>query len=271
MRNLLTLTVVLLSLGILSLTQPVLAAPRAGSATRRPSLPQKAKTKLQVSKASVTTESSRPTKTVNDANNGNDAASPGIWPCFDALDKKLMMISIPMIINFSITPLVGANDLFWTNRMGNALAVAGMAASNQVYQTGFFLASFLPSVTSTIVGKENAKKNQEGVQDAVCQALFVATLIAIAGTGLFLIYPEQTLASVLEHNAPAYEYAKPYLAIRGLCFLPGLISLVGFSAFRGKSLYCFLCANGPKSLLGVVFVTKKKNRTLIFVILWLCA
>ena len=58
--------------------------------------------------------------------------SPGLWPCFDALDKRLIMISIPMIINFSITPLVGANDLFWTNRMGNALAVAGQAAATQV-------------------------------------------------------------------------------------------------------------------------------------------
>ena len=32
--------------------------------------------------------------------------APGLWPCFDALDKRLIMISIPMIINFSITPLV---------------------------------------------------------------------------------------------------------------------------------------------------------------------
>ena len=58
--------------------------------------------------------------------------SPGLWPCFDALDKRLIVISIPMIINFSITPLVGANDLFWTNRMGNALIVAGQAAATQV-------------------------------------------------------------------------------------------------------------------------------------------
>jgi MATE family multidrug resistance protein len=139
-----------------------------------------------------------------------------------------------MIINFMITPLVGANDLFWTNRMGNPLAVAGMAAANQVYNTGFWLASFLPSVTATIVGKENAKKNEEGVQDAVCQALFVAILIAIAGTGLYSRYPAQTLGSVLGKGAPAMEFARPYLNIRSLAFLPGLISLVGFSAFRGK-------------------------------------
>jgi hypothetical protein len=77
-----------------------------------------------------------------------------------------------------VTPLVGANDLFWTNRMGNALAVAGQAAATQVFNSGFWLASFLPSVTSTLVAKENAKGHTEGDQDAVCQALFVAVLIA---------------------------------------------------------------------------------------------
>ena len=68
-----------------------------------------------------------------------------IFPCGDDLDKRLMKIAIPMTITFLVTPLMGAIDLFWVNRMGNALAVAGQAASNQVYNTAFWLASFLPS------------------------------------------------------------------------------------------------------------------------------
>ena len=68
-----------------------------------------------------------------------------IFPCGDELDKRLMKIAIPMTITFLVTPLMGAIDLFWVNRMGNALAVAGQAASNQVYNTAFWLASFLPS------------------------------------------------------------------------------------------------------------------------------
>jgi hypothetical protein len=216
-----------------------------GTVSKPPPTVPKQKGKLQ--ETSSTTKTSASTSrttlgvTVETTKTGSLAPPPpssttkevGIWPCMDALDKKLLMISIPMIINFSISPLVGVNDLFWTNRMGNALAVAGMSAANQVYQTGFWLASFLPSVTSTIVSKEHAKQNPDGVQNAVCQALFVATLIALCGTGLYLLYPEKALQSVLELDAPALEYARPYLAIRALAFLPGLISLVGFSAFRG--------------------------------------
>ena len=72
---------------------------------------------------------------------------PGIWPCGDELDKRLMKIAIPMILAFMVTPLMGAIDLFFVSRMANPLAVAGQAASNQIYNTAFWLTSFLPSGT----------------------------------------------------------------------------------------------------------------------------
>ena len=187
--------------------------------------------------ASAARKIRQPPKKQPVTNNKKDSP-PGLWPCMDALDKRLMMISIPMIINFSITPLVGANDLFWTNRMNNALAVAGQAAATQVFNSGFWLASFLPSVTSTLVSKENAQGNKEGVQDAVCQALLVGVLIAAIGTPLFYRYPDKTLGTVLEAGAPAMEFAKIYMSIRSFSFLPAITALVGFSAFRGEYESC---------------------------------
>jgi hypothetical protein len=67
------------------------------------------------------------------------------WPCGDDLDKQLIKITLPCIANFAINPLVGAVDLFWINRMGNTLAVAGQAAANQIFSSSFWLTSFLPS------------------------------------------------------------------------------------------------------------------------------
>lgn len=67
------------------------------------------------------------------------------WPCGDVLDKQLIKIALPCIANFAINPLVGAVDLFWINRMGNTLAVAGQAAANQIFSSSFWLTSFLPS------------------------------------------------------------------------------------------------------------------------------
>ncbi|KAL3908788.1 MAG: hypothetical protein SGARI_002907 [Bacillariaceae sp.] len=149
------------------------------------------------------------------------------------MDKELIGISLPVIGNFAINPLIGAVDLFWVNRMGNALAVAGQAASNQVFSSAFWFVSFLPSVTATLVSKQHAQGDEEGTQDAVCQALFVGFFIALIGTPLMFLNPNRALSAVLPQGAPAMEYARPYLMIRAFAFLPSLISLVGFSAFRG--------------------------------------
>lgn len=156
------------------------------------------------------------------------------WPCMDELDKSLIRISLPVIANFAIAPLVGAIDLVFINRMGNALAVAGQAAANQVFGSVFWLTSFLPSITAIQVSREYAQGNEDAVQEAVCRALFVGAVFAVLGSVALLGYPERMLSSVMKMDAPALEFARPYLKIRGLSFLPALISMVGFSAFRGQ-------------------------------------
>lgn len=115
-----------------------------------------------------------------------ESAYQRIWPCGDALDVKLIKIALPCIANFAINPLVGAVDLFWINRMGNTLAVAGQAAANQIFSSAFWLTSFLPSVTATLVAKEFAKGSEEGVQDSICQALLIGFFVASCGSWLVL-------------------------------------------------------------------------------------
>lgn len=156
-----------------------------------------------------------------------------MWPCFDELDRNLIKISLPCIANFAINPLIGAVDLFWINRMGNALAVAGQAAANQVFNSAFWIFSFLPSVTATLVSKVHAEGDEEGLQDAVCQALLVGFVVAIMGFGMIYANPEKVLGAVLQDGSKAMEFAKPYLLIRSFSFLPNLTSLIGYSAFRG--------------------------------------
>ena len=92
------------------------------------------------------------------------------------------------------------------------------------------------TVTATLVAKKHASGDKEGKQDAVCQAMVVGVLIATLASTAMYLNPERALSLVYKGGAPALKFAKPYLLIRSMAFLPSLISLVGFSAFRGKSL-----------------------------------
>eukprot|EP00586_Coscinodiscus_wailesii_P005990 CAMPEP_0172489680 /NCGR_PEP_ID=MMETSP1066-20121228/19853_1 /TAXON_ID=671091 /ORGANISM="Coscinodiscus wailesii, Strain CCMP2513" /LENGTH=435 /DNA_ID=CAMNT_0013257725 /DNA_START=28 /DNA_END=1332 /DNA_ORIENTATION=- len=184
--------------------------------------------------ASSGDENSSSSSSSNEISRGGDVATAiGRWPCGDELDKRISKIAVPCIANFAINPLVGAVDLFWVGRMGNALAIAGQAAANQVFNSAFWLISYLPSVTATLVSKEYANNDQDGVQDAVCQAFFVGVSLAVFGTAFLLLKPDVVLRTVLTDGAPALEFARPYLMIRAFAFLPALVSNIGYSAFRG--------------------------------------
>ena len=210
-----------------------ISQPHSRRVKRRPSTSW-----LRASIPSTTSSSSQDDTTVQHAavtnNDADDTAEIlSIWPRMDELDKRMIKIALPCIANFAINPLIGAVDLFWVNRMGNALAVAGQAAANQVFSSAFWIVSVLPSVTATLVSKANARGDMDEVQDAVSQALFLGFSISLVGTALMLSYPDKILSMVLRDGSPALQYARPYLFVRAFAFLPSLLSLIGFSAFRG--------------------------------------
>eukprot|EP00592_Proboscia_alata_P000544 CAMPEP_0194373692 /NCGR_PEP_ID=MMETSP0174-20130528/22171_1 /TAXON_ID=216777 /ORGANISM="Proboscia alata, Strain PI-D3" /LENGTH=573 /DNA_ID=CAMNT_0039152939 /DNA_START=89 /DNA_END=1810 /DNA_ORIENTATION=- len=219
-------------------------------------------TDLTSSTADVDKESDNKTSTNSLETRGGDTTSThartSTWPCLDELDRRVIKLALPTIANFAINPIVGAVDLFWVGKMGNALAVAGQSAANQMFNSCFFLLSYLPSVTATLVSKEHAKESEEGVQDAVCQALFVGSIIALIGTGMIYLLPD-VLRLVIPPGSAAHAFAKPYLLIRALSFLPSLITVIGYSAFRGTldtvtPLKIALCANLLNAILDPILI-----------------
>ena len=110
---------------------------------------------------------------------------------------------------------------------------SSQAAANQVFGSVFWLTSFLPSVSATLISKAHASGDTKGVQDAAAQALLVGSVLAILSSLALFLAPDFVLGSVLTSSAPAMQYARPYLFVRSFAFLPAVISLVGFSTFRG--------------------------------------
>lgn len=121
-----------------------------------------------------------------------------IWESLDDMDKLIATTTIPIAALFSIMPLVAATDIFWVNQLGDTLAVAAQAAGNQIYQSNFWLFSFLPSITAIMVSKSYASDDQEGTQDAICQALMFALVISTCGSAVLFSYPGRFLSSILQ-------------------------------------------------------------------------
>ena len=155
-------------------------------------------------------------------------------PSGDELDKRIIALALPAIVNFAIVPLVGAVDTVFVGRMKNALALAGQGAANQVFSSTFWIISFLPSVVTPLIAQAVGSGDKDAVQDRVGESVFLGTLMGIIGCGLLLSIPHKALSMVLPAGAPALEYATPYLSIRALTFIPAILSTVGFAVFRGS-------------------------------------
>lgn len=182
-----------------------------------------------------------------------------ILPRGDHLDKQIIALFLPAILNFAIVPLVGAADTFWVGRMHDALALAGQGAANQLFNSAFWFFSFLPSVITPLIAKAQSSGDVEGVKDRIGEATFIASMLGLAG-GLFLIgWPQKALQIVLHAQAPAWTYATPYLRVRALTLLPALLATVAFAAFRGSMdvitpLKISLCSNLVNVLLDPIFI-----------------
>jgi len=179
----------------------------------------------------------------------------------DELDRKIFDTAIPSMINLAVVPIVNSVDTFWVGRMGIALALAGQAAANQAFFTLYFLIAFLPTITAPLVAKAVGSDDPEAAQSRVCEALFLSNIFGGLGTILLVGFPRTALQLVLSKDAPALQYAVPYLRLRGLSMVPALFSATGFAAYRGllntvTPLKVSLVTNAINLVLDPLFIFK---------------
>ena len=187
----------------------------------------------QVLYSSSITSSNDPPATTADGVSINGNQSINLFPCGDEMDQKIIKLALPALLNFAIFPLVGAADTFWVGRMRNALALGGQGAANQVFNSAFWILSFLPSVVTPLVAKAHGAGDKEAVKARVGEALFIASLAGLLGTLFLTIDPSRALGLVMKSDAASRTFAEPYLRVRGITFTASLLSTVGFAAFRG--------------------------------------
>ena len=117
--------------------------------------------------------------------------------------------------------------------MADAMALAGQGAANQMFNSMFWIASFLPSIVTPLVAKAAAAKDEEGIQNRVGEAIFLASIMGIFCTVLLRLFPHQALNLVLSPDAGSRTYAVQYLSTRAFSLAPALLS-VRIPHFFGK-------------------------------------
>lgn len=150
------------------------------------------------------------------------------------LDIKIIALAGPAILNFIVVPLVGAVDTYWVGRMSNAMALAGQGAANQVFSSLFWIISFLPNIVTPQVAQAAGAKDKTAVQDRISEALFLGLIMGAIGMILLAWKTNTILSLVLPGSNPIKaNYALPYLRLRGLTFIPALLTTIGIAGFRG--------------------------------------
>ena len=162
------------------------------------------------------------------------AIDPEVLPRNDETDKLIMKLFIPAVLNFLIIPLVGIVDVFWVGRMGDAGALAAQGAANQVFQSAFWIISFIPSVVAPMVARAAAGGDKAELQNKIGEGIFCAFIVGLFGMTVMGCLRNPALGLVgLDPVSATGIQAAPYIGIRALTFIPAIVSTVGFAAFRG--------------------------------------
>jgi len=155
-------------------------------------------------------------------------------PQGDKLDGLIAKLWIPAVCNFMLIPLVGAADVFWVGRMGDAACLAAQGAADRVFSSAFWTISFLPSLVTPLVAKAAAAGDKEALHNQIGEAIFVAIIVGCIGMVTISQLPHMVLKVVgVLPGTGMYNLAEPYLLIRSMTFIPAIVATVGFSAFRG--------------------------------------
>ena len=101
---------------------------------------------------------------------------------------------------------MGAVDTFWVGRMGNALALAGQGAANQVFNAFFFVVGFVPKVTVPLVAASRIASFVVSVTSPEPVQMFVVPLSQSFLSAALTVLPlvsRQTPPSAVTATLPA--------------------------------------------------------------------
>ena len=151
--------------------------------------------------------------------------------------KRVMAVSLPIMVQNGITTLVSMLDNIMVGRVGND-AMTGVAIANQLILI-FYLAIFGAVAGTGIFGAQFFGKNdQDGVRHTFRFKLISATLITLLGIGVLWLFGEELVMTYLRGEGDAtnieasLKYGVSYLRIMMIGFIPFALAQCYASTLR---------------------------------------
>ncbi len=144
--------------------------------------------------------------------------------------KRLMKLSMPIVLQNLITFSLGLIDTFMVSQLGNTEMAAVTAANVPVFlliSIVFGVQSGLGILVSQYWGKQDMKSISRSIGVAAAAGLVVSSILA----AIFYCWPVQVM-DLLSNNHQLSVLGAPYLKIIGICYIFNMLSSVYSSAQR---------------------------------------
>ncbi|CAL1145604.1 unnamed protein product [Cladocopium goreaui] len=126
----------------------------------------------------------------------------GLWT---KLDLEILQVWPSAVANLILPAIIGAVDMLWIGQLGDPHAMAGVGATNQVYNTIYFLVGFLPNLVTPSVAEEIRKGRPKKAAQWTTEALSFASLMGLLGSVALVFFPHTVLKLVADSPQAAWD------------------------------------------------------------------
>lgn len=129
----------------------------------------------------------------------SEPAGRGLWPSLrdaiagverdytqEPLNRAIVLLAIPMVLEMCMESLFGIVDIFWVARLGES-AVAGVGVTESLLTVVYGLALGISMATTAMVARRTGEKDAEGAAKAAAQSILLGLVVSavIAAPGFF--------------------------------------------------------------------------------------
>lgn len=163
-----------------------------------------------------------------------DCTSKRFYRKFDYIDNDIFRLSKATLLNYIMTPFIGAVDTFWISKLGNPEIIAGEGSADRLFSSIYHISSFAPSVITPIISKYHANNNDDNISVFATTSAFLVSGIGLLMTCIMVFNTKFFLNKIIPETATSYVYASQYLQLRSTTFCIALLNSLAFAIMRGK-------------------------------------